>query len=210
MAILRTFQAGQSDPTLRGPDVRLRPPQLRDWQAWAELRAASRDFLTPWEPTWPSDALTRSAYRRRIRRQIRDASDDIGYAFFVMRESDDALLGGITLSNVQRGAAQSCSVGYWVGKPHAGRGYMTQALTCTLVHCFNTLGVNRVEAACMPNNRASQKLLERCGFRREGYARNYLRINGAWRDHLLFAVLVDHWKAPAGWPGQPRGNGSRR
>ena len=137
----------------------LRPPQMRDWRAWAELRALSREFLSPWEPTWPSDALTRSAFRRRIRRQLRDGQDDLGYAFFLFRRKDDALLGGMTLSNVQRGAAQSCSVGYWIGRPHARHGHMSEALTGLLGHCFGPLGLHRVEAACMPKNTASRKLL---------------------------------------------------
>ena len=123
----------------------------------------------------------------------RDASDDVCYSYFLIRRSDDALMGGITLSGIQRGVAQSCSVGYWIGEPYARDGYMTEGLQCVLSHCFSSLGLHRVEAACMPNNDASQALLQRCGFRREGYARKYLKINGAWRDHLLFAVIEQEW-----------------
>ena len=111
MAFLRNAQDSAREATVETASLYLRPPQMRDWRDWAELRALSREFLAPWEPTWPSDALTRSVYRRRIRRQLRDGQDDLGYAFFLFRQEDDALLGGITLSNVQRGAAQSCSVG---------------------------------------------------------------------------------------------------
>lgn len=197
MAILRSSQSPQGEPSLFGPKVWLRPPQTRDWRAWAELRAASREFLTPWEPTWPDDALSRTAFRRRLRRQLRDGHDDIGYAFFLLRQSDEELLGGITLSNVQRGVSQSCSIGYWIGKPFSRQGYMTEGVTCALAHCFDTLGLHRVEAACMPANRASRVLLQRIGFRREGYARDYLKINGRWEDHLLFATSKSSWKRPA-------------
>ena len=196
MSVLRTSRSERDESHLLGPNVLVRPPELRDWQAWAELRTASRDFLVPWEPAWSSDAHSRAAYRRRLRRQQRDASDDVCYSFFLVRRSDDALMGGITLSSIQRGVARSCSVGYWIGEPYAGDGYMTEGLKCVLGHCFSSLGLHRVEAACMQNNNASQALLRRSGFRREGYARKYLKINGAWRDHLLFAVIEEEWRRP--------------
>jgi ribosomal-protein-alanine N-acetyltransferase len=173
---------------------------------WAELRTASREFLERWEPTWPQDALSRAAYRRRLRRQVREGNDGVGYAFFIFRRKDAELVGGITLSNLQRGAAQSGAVGYWIGKPHARNGYMTEAMHCVLRHCFGRLGLYRVDAACMPSNEASQALLRRCGFRREGYARNFLKINGAWRDHLLFAMLANEYEPPPGWAEATRGH----
>ena len=161
MAFLRPASDSTREATVETRSLYLRPPQMRDWRAWAELRAVSREFLSPWEPTWPSDALTRSAFRRRIRRQLRDGQDDLGYAFFLFRREGNALLGGMTLSNVQRGAAQSCSVGYWIGRPHAHKGHMSEALAGLLGHCFGPLGLHRVEAACMPKNDASRKLLEK-------------------------------------------------
>ena len=197
MAFLRPADDSAREAALETRALYLRPPQMRDWRAWAELRALSREFLSPWEPTWPSDALTRGAFRRRIRRQLRDGQDDIGYAFFLFRRSDDALLGGVTLSNVQRGAAQSCSVGYWIGRPFARQGHMSEALAGLLGHCFGPLGLHRVEAACMPENEASRRLLEKCGFRCEGHARAYLRIAGAWRDHLLYAAISPRDRAAA-------------
>ena len=196
MSVLRNSRSERDKSHFLGPHVRVRPPEQRDWQAWAELRTASREFLVPWEPAWSSDAHSRAAYRRRLRRQQRDASDDVCYSYFLIRRSDDALMGGITLSSIQRGVAQSCSVGYWIGEPYARDGYMTEGLQCVLSHCFSSFGLHRVEAACMPNNDASQALLQRCGFRREGYARKYLKINGAWRDHLLFAVIEQEWRRP--------------
>ncbi len=174
---------------LEGERVYLRPPQSSDWPEWARLRAESRDFLTPWEPTWPADALSRGAFRRRLKRYAQDARDDAGYAFFVFSRSGDTLVGGITLSNLRRGVTQACSAGYWTGKRYAGRGYMYAAL-CTLIPwVFDDLGMHRIEAACLPHNEPSRSLLLKCGFTEEGYARQYLRINGAWRDHLLFGLL---------------------
>ena len=196
MSVLRSSHPESDESHLHGTTVRVRPPDLRDWQAWAELRTASRDFLVPWEPAWANDAHSRAAYRRRLRRQQRDANDDVCYSYFLTRLSDDALMGGITISNIQRGVAQTCNVGYWIGEPYARLGYMTEGLNCALSYCFGSLGLHRVEAACMPNNKASQTLLQRCGFRREGYARNFLKINGVWRDHLLYAVIEDEWRRP--------------
>jgi ribosomal-protein-alanine N-acetyltransferase len=175
---------------LGGPLVYLRPPRHKDWRRWAELRAMSREFLAPWEPTWPFDGLTRRAFRRRVRQHVLERRERVGYAFFIFRSADDQLLGGVTVSDVQRGVAQSCSLGYWIGAPYAHQGFMTAALRLVLTYVFGTLGMHRATAACLPANRASQGLLRKLGFREEGYAREYLRINGVWQDHVLFALLA--------------------
>jgi [ribosomal protein S5]-alanine N-acetyltransferase len=99
------------------------------------------------------------------------------------------MLGGVTLSNLRRGVAQSASLGYWIGESYKRQGYMTESLAAALNLAFVRLGLHRVEAACLPDNKASRALLLKCGFEEEGYAREYLRINGRWQDHLLFAIL---------------------
>lgn len=176
--------------------VYIRAPVQRDWRNWAALRAESRDFLVPWEPTWAYDALTRSAFRRRLRMYRAETRQGLGYSFLVFRQSDDVLLGGITLSNVRRGVAQTASLGYWVGAPFSQRGYMTEAIACILRFAFKDLGLHRVEAACLSANVASKSLLRKSGFREEGLARQYLRINGNWQDHVLFAILRSDHGAP--------------
>mgnify|MGYP000383301549 CR=1 FL=1 len=190
MVFLRSVTPADIGPVVQGGGVFLRVPQMSDFEDWAELRAASRGFLVPWEPTWPRDDLTRSAFRRRIRRYWRDVREDVSYPFFVFRSHDNVLLGGLTLSNIRRGVAQTASLGYWLGQPFARRGYMSAAVGAVLPFAFDTLGLHRVEAACLPTNAASIALLRRCGFAEEGYARHYLKINGEWRDHLLFAILA--------------------
>lgn len=167
----------------------LRPPVEADWEPWARLREASRGFLTPWEPTWPSDGLSREAFRRRLRRYAQNWRNDQGYAFLMFKRDSDDLVGGITLSNMRRGVVQSGSLGYWVGAPHARQGLMTDGLAHVLGFFFDRLGLHRLEAACLPHNEASRLLLQRVGFAQEGYARQYLCINGSWQDHLLFAML---------------------
>ncbi len=177
-------------PVLQGQKVYLRPPQPGDWAEWAQLRAESREFLTPWEPTWLPGELTRNAFRRRLRRYSRDAREGDGYAFFTFRRADDGLLGGVTLSNVRRGVTQSCALGYWIGAPHAGHGYMSDSVAAILGFVFDDLGLHRLEAACLLSNDRSKGVLRRAGFTEEGMARQYLKINGAWRDHVLFAMLA--------------------
>jgi ribosomal-protein-alanine N-acetyltransferase len=183
-------------PAIAGDGVVLRVPQVSDFAEWAALRAASRDFLTPWEPTWPADDLTRGSFRRRIKRYAEDQRSDLAYAFFVMRKRDNALVGGLTLANVRRGCAQAVSLGYWMGAAHARQGYMTAAVNAVVPFAFGTLRLHRIEAACIPANVASVKLLEKTGFKREGFARQYLCIDGLWQDHLLYARLKDD-PAPA-------------
>lgn len=173
-----------------GESIYLRPPESGDWLEWAELRAESRAFLEPWEPTWAEDALTRESYRRRLQRYLRDAREEEGYAFFLFRAGDHALLGGINVSGVARGIRMSCSIGYWIGQRYARHGYMTQAVRIILGFAFDELHLHRVEAGCVPANVASAGLLRNVGFSEEGYARKYLNINGEWHDHLLFAMLA--------------------
>jgi ribosomal-protein-alanine N-acetyltransferase len=189
MAFFRSVNLSEPVPAIEGDGITLRAPQMNDFPQWAELREASRDFLTPWEPTWPADDLTRSAFRRRLRRYAEDQRTDQAYAFFLFRRRDDALVGGLTLANVRRGVAQAASLGYWVGLPFVRQGYMTAAVGALFPFVFGVLRLHRLEAACIPTNAASIRLLENTGFQREGYAREYLCINGIWQDHLLYARL---------------------
>ena len=178
---------------LEAERVYLRPGRGRDWRAWAALRDQSRDFLTPWEPTWPADALSRRAYIRRLRRQIHEWRQDEAYSFLIFHKANHALLGGIGVANIRRGVAQMASLGYWIGQPHARQGYMTESVRTVVRFGFNQLGLHRIEAVCLPTNIASKHLLERVGFTLEGYARAYLRIDGAWQDHLMFAMLKEEF-----------------
>ena len=191
---------GAAPPTLRlvGERVMLRPPERGDFEEWSKLRGESRRFLTPWEPSWAPDSLSRGAFRRRLQRYAVDWRTDQGYSFFLYRLEDGALVGGIGLSNVRRGVAETGSLGYWVGERHARRGYMTAGLRLILAFAFQRLKLHRVEAACLPHNAPSRGLLLKCGFREEGYAREYLCIDGHWQDHVLFAMLREEWVGEAG------------
>jgi ribosomal-protein-alanine N-acetyltransferase len=190
MAFLRVTTPYES-PVISGEGLFLRTPGIADYAAWAELRAESRAFLTPWEPTWPADDLTRTAYRRRVRRYQAEIREDHAYPFFIFRQVDYALLGGITLSNVTRGMTQTATVGYWMGERYANRGHMTRAVKALIPFGFGALHLHRLEAACLPHNVSSMRLLEKIGFRREGLARGLVCINGRWQDHIVFALLAD-------------------
>lgn len=194
MSRLADFFIGQP-PLLRLPGTRLhlRSPDRGDWVQWAELRRQSHAFLKPWEPSWTADALSRTAFRRRLARYALDWREDEGYSFFVFRNDDGQLLGGIALSNVRRGVAETASVGYWIGQPYAHRGYMSEALALVLAYAFERLGLHRIEAACLPSNMPSRGTLAKAGFQPEGLARKYLCIDGQWQDHLLFALLREDW-----------------
>lgn len=191
MSLFATPPRAEPTVTLEGPRLLLRYPQLSDYDAWAEVRQESRTFLTPWEPSWAPDELSRTSFRRRLRRYAREIRDGNVYPFYLFDQADGRLVGGCTLSNIRRGVAQACAMGYWVGESAARKGYMTEAVCLLLPHIFDTLRLHRVEAACLPENEASRRLLTKIGFREEGLARHYLRINGAWRDHVLYAMLDD-------------------
>jgi ribosomal-protein-alanine N-acetyltransferase len=191
MAFFRTINFADPLPSVAGDGILLRIPQTPDYADWTALREGSRDFLTPWEPTWPADDLSRSAFRRRIRRYSEDLRTDQGYAFLIIRSSDNTLVGGLTLANIRRGVAQAGSIGYWMGRPFVRQGYMTAAVRAIIPFAFASLRLHRLEAACIPSNTGSIRLLEKTGFVREGYAREYLCINGIWQDHLLYGRLKD-------------------
>lgn len=192
MVFLRlTTSSSDRAHVVRAGGLVLRPPAANDYAAWAELRAASREHLAPWEPAWAGDELSRSAYRRRLRVYHADMLDDLGYAFFLFKEDEQRLIGGLTLGNVRRGVTQAATLGYWLGAKHVRHGHMTRAVAALVRHAFDELRLHRIEASCMPANEASLRVLQRNCFRQEGLARRYLKIDGEWRDHILLARLID-------------------
>jgi [ribosomal protein S5]-alanine N-acetyltransferase len=188
MAVL-DWMSAEAGYAVDAERVRLRTPRASDFTAWSALRSASQAFLQPWEPTWPSDDLTRPAFRRRLQLYQRDQELGQGHAFFVFRRSDAALVGGVTLRNILRGVAQTGTLGYWVGEPYTRRGYTLEAVDAVRRFAFGKLALHRLEAACCPENDASRRLLLKAGFELEGRARGYLKIDGRWRDHLLFGLV---------------------
>jgi ribosomal-protein-alanine N-acetyltransferase len=177
--------------TLPGGKLQLRAPQPGDYLAWKQVREASREFLEPWEPQWPQNELSRLGFRRRLKRYAAERELKMGETYFLVSLKDDRPIGGISLSNIRYGASRACNLGYWMGEQHAGRGYMKKCVLAVSDHIFNDLGLCRIEAACLPDNKRSSQLLEHAGFVREGIVRKYLEIDGNRRDHVLYSKLKE-------------------
>ena len=192
MALLDWMSDG-AGPVVRGDGVLLRPPRAADHAAWSVLRDGSREYLQPWEPAWPDDDLTKAAFRRRLSIYAREMELGNAWPFFVFIDEGRTLVGAVTLSNVRRGVAETGTLGYWIGRPFAGRGHTTAAVRGVVGFAFDRVKLHRLEAACLPTNLASRRVLEKSGFRNEGRARAYLKINGEWADHLLFGLVEDEF-----------------
>jgi len=177
------------EPRLETDRLILRPPRHSDYREWAKVRLESRDFLKPWEPHWASDHLTRRAFRHRVHWSARAIRTERAYPFFIFLKGGGDFIGAVTLDNLRRGPAQSGTVGYWISENQARNGYMRESLTALLSYSFSTLDLGRIEAGCLPENKASRRVLEKSGFKYEGVAQAYLQIDGRWRDHVLYAAL---------------------
>jgi [ribosomal protein S5]-alanine N-acetyltransferase len=174
-----------------GP-VTLRPPRLRDGRAWSDVRLRNESWLAPWEPTsslgW-ADRHLMSAWPP-VLAALRKAARRGTMLPFVITYGG-SVVGQMNVSNVTRGAAQSCTVGYWVDSAVAGRGIAPTALALVIDHCLTRAGLHRVEIDIRPENSASLRVVEKLGIRREAYYERFLSIDGAWRDHVAFAITAE-------------------
>lgn len=181
---------GAGDEVIHGKKTLLRHPRMTDFEEWKALRQKSRSFIEEWEPVWSEDEFSRRAYRQRISVYNERAINDDGHSFYIFDKVSGALVGGLTLSHIRRGVSQSASLGYWMGAPYAGQGYMKDAVTALAEAARIRFGLHRLEAACIPRNERSRHLLLACGFQPEGYAKAYVKIAGLWEDHLLFGLVI--------------------
>ena len=176
-------------PRIETERLTLRLPAHSDWRAWAALREASAAHLTPWEPVWAHDHLTRKAFTNRVYWAMRAETQGAALPLLLIRRDDQALMGAVTLDNIRRGPVQAGTIGYWIGASFARKGFMREAVAALVHHAFTALDLSRMESACLPENAASRGVLEKCGFKYEGVAQSYLQINGRWRNHVLYANL---------------------
>ena len=176
-------------PRIETERLTLRLPAHSDWRAWAALREASAAHLTPWEPVWAHDHLTRKAFTNRVYWAMRAETQGAALPLLLIRRDDQALIGAVTLDNIRRGPVQAGTIGYWIGASFARKGFMREAVAALVHHAFTALDLSRIESACLPENAASRGVLEKCGFKYEGVAQSYLQINGRWRNHVLYANL---------------------
>jgi ribosomal-protein-alanine N-acetyltransferase len=180
-----------------GSRVVIRAPVRDDREEFTELMRVSREFHRPWA-TAPTDDERFAAYLADARRADFEA-------MLLCRAEDDAIVGFFNLSQIVRRRLQSAYLGYAVGAPFAGQGYMSEGLELVLRHCFIQLELHRVEANIQPGNANSLALARGAGFRREGFSPRYLKIGGRWRDHERWAILVEDWRARTGAPARPDG-----
>lgn len=167
----------------------LRPPAQSDFNQWRALREQGAGFLKPWEPTWAPDHLTRKSFSNRVYWSNRSITQKSAIPLLLFDHQSGVLVGAITLDNIRRGPSQEATLGYWVGEEFARQGYMSEAISAVVHYAFTHLDLSRVQAACLPENKASRGLLEKSGFKYEGVAQSYLQINGRWRNHVLYANL---------------------
>lgn len=195
MRLLKFQSAFDSAVELTAEDLFLRAPVLEDFDQWLSLRTKSADFLQPWEPTWDPSDKKRSAFRQRMKRYQAELKSGKSISLFIfsdkISDNEKTLVGGLTIANIRRGVSQSCTLGYWMGEPFAGKGTMSKAVKRIIPYVFNDLKLHRLEAAAISSNKPSISLLENCGFQFEGKVRKYLKINGEWQDHRLYSILAD-------------------
>lgn len=193
--------APESEAPESGVAVRLRSERRSDGAQWSQLRLSGRAHLEPWEPAI-AEPWERAYARRRWRRVLaaNRAAMRQHLAVPAAIEVDGRYAGQITLGGIVRGANQTAWIGYWVGAPFVGRGVATAAVALTVELAFAHLGLQRLEATVRPENAASIAVLENNGFRREGYLRRYLLMDGQRRDHLLYALLRNDWEQTSSAP----------
>jgi len=176
--------------TLQHGDVTLRPLGYRDARAWRAVRRRNAAWLVPWDATVPPGGNERPAtFRALVARLHRLARQGSCMPFAV--EVDGRFAGQVTVNNIVRGSAQFASVGYWLDRDVAGRGVMPTSVALVIDHCFRSAGLHRIEVAIRPENSNSLRVVEKLGIPEVGYAPRYLHIDGAWRDHRIYAITVE-------------------
>ena len=194
MSFLNAYSLKKNLFEITGRKVILRPPQYSDWKVWADERKKNKLYLQPWEPLWSINELERSSFVKRVRMFERLSHNDQAYSFLIFTSDNEDFIGEVNISNVQRGIIQSCTIGYWIAKDCEGKGMMSESLELVKEFIFNELKLHRIEAACLPHNMPSLKVLLKNGFIKEGTARKLLKINDKWQDHTVLSFILDDFK----------------
>lgn len=181
--------------TVHGSHLILRPMRPRDKAEWNALRAANASWLAPWDATVPDGSGYPASFAAMVNGQNRAARNGQCLPWAITMPSPYAkrppIVGQLTVSSIMWGAARSASIGYWVDASHAGRGIVPEAVAMATDHCFNTVGLHRIEINIRPENAPSLRVVEKLGFRDEGLRMNYLHIDGQWADHRTFALTAE-------------------
>jgi len=181
------------NPAPRAVDsIGIRALHRRDARVLRQLLAANREWLEPWEATFPGGGgvVPGSVSLRPVIRLMRQQQAAGSSVAFVMTLSEE-VVGQLTVSDISGGALRSASIGYWISQHVAGRGITPRAVALAIDYCFRELGLHRVEICIRPENTASLRVVEKLGLRFEGRRARYIHIGGAWRDHDCFAVTIE-------------------
>lgn len=174
----------------------LRPLEVDDFFAWSDVRIRSKAWLEPWEPILEpgttDPATDRAAFRARCGSWDRQRRFDAAYGFGLFL-TDETLVGEVSLGSVQRGPFQSAFVGYWIDEQWAGQGLVPEGVAIVLRYAFEEIALHRVEAAIVPRNTASIRVVDKLGMRDEGIAERFLQIAGTWEDHVRYAMTAEEW-----------------
>jgi len=181
--------------TIRTPRTTVRLAEPDDVAAIVAYYTENRERLKPFDPERPPIFYEERFWRMQVRQNLEDTAADRALRLFIFPvEEPRRVIGNISFSNIVRGIAQFCTVGYSIGGDFEGRGLMKEAVAASLRYVFGSLNLHRVEANYMPHNVRSGQLLRSLGFVLEGYSQDYLRINGRWEDHVRAALLHPHWE----------------
>jgi ribosomal-protein-alanine N-acetyltransferase len=179
---------------LEDPPTAIRPTALDDVDEQLALRRANREHTARWDPSRDDSFFSAAGQRLELELDQRAWAAGSAFAFAVLATDEgDRLIGRVALANVVRGPWQNATLGYWIDRRSGGRGHATRAVRLALRYAFENLGLHRVQPAIIPRNDASLRVAEKVGFRREGRALRYLKINGVWEDHEIFALTAEDW-----------------
>lgn len=177
--------------SVRGERVFIRRLEASDAKEVLDLRLANREFFQPWEPVRDGSAYRLAGVTAELQISADLWGTDDGYVFGIFTNDDETLVGGIALRNIARGAWQNATLGYWIAETHNGKGYATEAVQLATRFAFDHAGLHRVQAGTLLHNVASQRVLEKAGYRFEGVSPRYLRIDGRWQDHRMYAITIE-------------------
>ena len=185
----------KSKPLILSERLILRLPLLTDYKSWVILRRKSEDFLNKWEPEKDSNYYSKTNFNQRVKWAKKNFNSKKVIHLFIFLRSNNHLVGGITLDNIRYGPFQSATLGYWLGEEFSKKGIMTEGLNSMMIYASKNVGISRIEAATLPNNIASRRLLEKCNFKYEGVGQYFLQIKGKWQHHILYANTFDSRKS---------------
>jgi ribosomal-protein-alanine N-acetyltransferase len=181
--------------TLECGDLVLRPIRYRDKKEWTEVRGRNSEWLAPWEASNPAPGGGLPDYRQMVRSLKIQAAQSTALPFLITERrpaaSRPVIVGQLTVSSIVWGSALMATLGYWVDQARAGHGIAPTAVAMATDHCFHVLGLHRMEINIRPENAPSLRVVEKLGFRDEGYRPRFLHINGEWADHRTFALTSE-------------------